>query len=54
MPISSMGILILHSVTCERKKWAGKPVGRKLRHRPRQRSGIGMLVRVVTRPHQRS
>jgi hypothetical protein len=54
MPISSMGILTLYSVICERKNLAGKPVGRKLRHRPRQRSGIGMLVRVITRPHQRS
>ena len=33
---------------------AGRPVPRNLRHRPRRRGGIGVLVRVITGPYQRS
>src|SRR6266566_9465364 len=51
-----MGILTLptEDENEERTILAGKPGRRKLRHRPRKRSGIGVLMRVITRPNQRT
>lgn len=54
MPICSMGILELGTLILKETMLAGKPVSRKLCHRPRPRSGISMLVRVVAGPHHRS
>lgn len=54
MPICSMGILELGLSVFRETRLAGKPVSRKLCHRPRRRSGIGVLVRVVAGPHHRS
>jgi hypothetical protein len=47
MPICSIGVLTLLSGMFGRKILAGSFGSRKLRHRPRTRSGIGMLVRVI-------
>lgn len=54
MPICSIGILTLRTVLVKEEILEGKSLRRKLRHRPRLRSGIGMLVRVITGPHHRS
>ena len=54
MPICSMGILTLCALIVRKEMLGGKFARRKLRDRPRLRSGIGMFVRVVTGPHQRS
>src|ERR1700686_3779250 len=54
MPIFSMGMLTLCALIVRKETLAGKFCRRKLRHRPRLRSGIGMFVRVVTGPHQRA
>src|ERR1700722_345510 len=45
-----MGILT-QGVTSGTKTLAGKTGRGKLKHRPRRRSGIGLFVRVITRPH---
>ena len=56
MAICSIGILTLLAEMFRRRRriLAGRVGSGKLRHRPRQRSSIGMLVRVIARPHQRT
>ena len=54
MAICSIGILTLLAEMFGKWILAGSLGSGKLRHRPWQRSGVGMLVRVVTGPHQRS
>jgi hypothetical protein len=54
MAICSIGILTLLAGIFGKRILAGEASRHKLRHRPRPRSGVGMFVRVIARPHQRS
>ena len=54
MPTCSMGILTLLALFAGENWLAGTCSRSKLRHRPWQRSGIGVLVGVVAGPYQRS
>ena len=54
LPTFSMGILILRVVVFWREILVRKRRCRKLRHRPRRCSGLGLFVRVIARPHHRT
>lgn len=47
MPICSIGILTLLAGLFGKKIWTGNLGPGKLRHRPRPRGGVGMLVRMI-------
>jgi hypothetical protein len=49
-----MEIVSLELVGLRNENVAGKPVGLKLEHHPRRRSGIGLLVRVIAGADQRA
>ena len=42
-----MEILTLEAAILRKSTWAGKPVQRNLRHRPRRRSSVRLLVCVI-------